>query len=159
MPARAPGTKGPGCPGTAAAGTPWFGVAAAGWRSHHDVRRAEPTGNRAVGSLGRRSTGRGCPGSDAAEPRCIGARRARRNGRSGELGVPSSGRGRGRCAIGALAVGIRELEGRQAGVAPELLRIDPALLEGGVDPWLDDLVRQQVDDQGLEVGTGTDAFG
>jgi len=40
-----------------------------------------------------------------------------------------------------LRVRIGELERGQASVAPELLRIDAALLEGGVDERLQDLTR------------------
>ena len=68
-------------------------------------------------------------------------------------GVPSSSVGAGggaplvnRCRWGP------GTERRQTGVAPELLGIDAALLEGGVDERLQDLVRQQVDRMTLKYG-------
>ena len=67
-------------------------------------------------------------------------------------GAFQRGRGGRRGAVGEPgAVGIREAEGRQSGVAPELLRIDAALLEGGVDVGLQQPVGRQVGQHHLEV--------
>ena len=76
--------------------------------------------------------------------------RARRTGQ----GPPGPGMVRGalqhrrrrwRCAVGEPgAVGVGELERRQAGAAPEVLGVDAALLERRVDERLQDLVRQEV---------------
>ena len=58
----------------------------------------------------------------------------------------------------ALPVRVGEPERRQARVAPELLGIDAALLECGVDQRLNDLVRQQVDEHHLEVRARRDGL-
>ena len=90
--------------------------------------------------------------------RDIGARRARRHRGSRVIRGALQYRGcRRGCTVGEPgAVGVREAEGRQPGAAPEVLRVNPALLERGVHPRLQDPVRQQVADHHLEVGSGAD---
>ena len=84
----------------------------------------------------------------------VGARRTGDHGRPGiGRGAFQRGRGGRRGAVGeAGAVGIREAERRQSGVAPELLRIDAALLEGGVDVGLQQPVGRQAGPLGGEGG-------
>src|SRR5690349_23271024 len=63
------------------------------------------------------------------------------------------------CAIGEPgAVGVWPAELGQTGAAPEVLRVDATLLEGGVDPRLQDPIRQQVGQDYLEVRSRCDGF-
>ena len=74
----------------------------------------------------------------------------------GPLGHRRCGRGR---AVGEPgAVGVGPAEGRQAGAAPEVLRVDATLLEGGVDERLQHPVRQQIGQDDLEVRSRGDGL-
>jgi hypothetical protein len=61
------------------------------------------------------------------------------------------GRGRRRTIGEPLPIRVGELVRRQTSVAPELLRIDAALLERGVDERLQNLAWQQVHKHDFEV--------
>ncbi|WP_156673295.1 MCE family protein, partial [Mycobacterium sp. E3251] len=90
----------------------------------------------------------------------VGTRRSGWDGRSRVIGCAFEHRRRGRwCAVGEPgAVGVGPAELGQPGAAPEVLRVDAALLEGGVDERLQNPIRQQVGYDDLEVRSRRHGF-
>ena len=90
--------------------------------------------------------------------RRVRARRSGRDGRSRMIrGAFQHRWRRRRCTVREPgAVGVGELECRQPRAAPEVFRVDPALLERGVHPRLQDPVRQQIGQDNLEVWSRRD---